>query len=496
MRERTRPFEAVIADMDGVLTRTALLHERAWKQTFDAFLAGRQGQPPFSSADYRAEVDGKPRYDGVSDFLASRDIALPWGTPADPPEALTICGLGNRKNRRFRELLDEQGAHVFEEAVAALDRWRRGGLRLAVVSASRNSEQVLRSADLVRRVDVIVGGEVASELELRGKREIMLEAARQLGVDPSDAVILEDATAGVRAGRQGDFGLVVGVARVNNARDLREAGAHQVVTRVFRARFPRRLPPALERLDELSRWRGDKPLAVFVDYDGTLAPIVEDPADAWMLEGTRTVLTELARRCPVAIISGRDRPDVEARVGIAGLAYAGNHGFDISAGSHSKTLPEAEEALADVRLAEDELRHRVGRLSGVIIERKRFSVAVHTRQVDSACVADEVEKTVEAVRQSTTLRRRTGKKVVELEPAVDWDKGRAVRWLLDALPEVDATSSFVVYLGDDETDEDAFAAIEGGGAGIYVGPGTSASLADYHVAGPEQVRELLGALAR
>ena len=488
---RDRPFDAVIFDMDGVLTRTATLHERAWKEIFDALLRTYPDQRPFSSADYRAHVDGKPRYQGVADFLASRQIVLPHGDPGDGPDQPTICGLGNRKNRRLLELLAREGVEKFDDAVAALARWKRGGLRVAAVSASKNCRSVLEAAQLVRSFDAIVDG----TLELPGKPELMREAARRLAVPPEDAVVLEDATAGVRAARQDGFGHVVGVARTENDRDLREAGADAVTRNVFRVRFPRRLPYLLDRMRELAAWRGDRPLAVFLDYDGTLAPIVGHPRDAWMPEDTRVALAELARHCPVAILSGRDRADIEQRVGIAGLFYAGNHGFDIAGRGQHRVLPEAEAALAEVERVERELSQHLGHLAGVIIERKRYSVAVHYRLVESEAVVAEVARAVETMRATTGLRLRAGKKVFELEPAVDWDKGRALRWLADVLEAEIRARAFVIYIGDDETDEDAFAGLAGDGAGVRVGEPISTTLADYYIEDPAAVRGLLQQLA-
>lgn len=491
---RDRPFEAVIADMDGVITRTARLHERAWARMFDELLRGYPGQRPFSAADYRAYLDGRPRYAGIVAFLSSRQLALPYGDPSDGPDQPTVCGLGNRKNAYYLELLDREGAEVFEDAVAALARWRRAGLKLAIVSASRNCPRVLRSVDLERRVDVIVDGQLAAELGLGGKAEIMLEAARRLGVDPADAVIVEDATAGVRAGRQDGFGLVVGVARDRSAADLREAGADVVVHRVSRARFLRRLPDALTRLDELAALQGERGLAVFLDYDGTLTPIVGHPRDAWMSDATRAAVRALAARCPVAIISGRDRGDVEERVGLDGLVYAGNHGFDIAGRGHHRAFPEAEQARGEVDRAAAELDRHLGRIAGVLVEHKRFSVAVHYRLADTPAVIKQIEQAVDGILATTTLRKRTGKKVFELEPAVDWDKGRALEWLLDVL-QVDPAHHLVVYVGDDETDEDAFATLETTGIGVRVGEEISTSIADYRVADPEEVRALLDWLA-
>lgn len=483
------PFDAVILDMDGVLTRTASLHEQAWKRMFDDFLSRREGQQPFSGSDYRTHVDGKPRYEGVADFLSARSIELPRGKPVDSPERETVCGLGNRKNELFLALLEEQGVEVFEDALAALHRWRRGGLKLAAVSSSRNCRRVLRAVDLDSLFEVIVDGQTAAEQGLVGKPQIMTEAAQRLAVAPSDTVVIEDATAGVRAGRQDGFGMVVGVNRNRHEDGLKEAGAHLVVSDVCRVRFPRRLPNALDRVEEMDALRDGSPLLIFLDFDGTLAPIVDDPSEAHISNACRAALKNL--RCPTAVISGRDREDVESRVALENLCYAGSHGLDIRCQGHQRTLPDAEDALDDVNQAESELRHRIGERKGVIIERKRFSVAVHYRQIDKDSVIEEIRRTVDTICEETSLRKRMGKKVFALEPAVDWDKGRALNWLVDSLPTSAAKEPFIIYIGDDETDEDAFDVLRFNGIGIRVGHEIARSLADYQVDDPSQVIELL-----
>lgn len=490
---RTDPFHAVIFDMDGVLTRTADLHMQAWKQIFDDYLSGQSNQQSFSRTDYLAQVDGKPRYQGVEDFLHSRQLTLPYGKPSDSPDCDTVCGLGNRKNARFLELLENKGVEVFEDAVAALKRWRRGGMKLAIITASRNGQRILEEAGLMDAVDVVIDGAVATEKQLAGKPEIMREAARRLEVAPADAVIVEDATAGIRAGREGEFGLVVGVSRNGNENELREAGADHVTDDVYGVSFLRQLPNALDHMEDLSAWRGSRPLAVFLDFDGTLAEITEEPGKAEISAEARSALQRFS--CPVAVVSGRDREDLQSRVNVEGIYYAGNHGFDIAGNGHQHTLPEADNAVKYVDQAEAMARERVGDLSGVIIERKRYSLAVHYRKVKSEDVVEEIRKAVEDMRRQTGLRKRNGKKVLELEPDVDWHKGRALRWLMDILPVSGEEPPFIVYAGDDVTDEDAFSALREDGPGIYVGDALTCSLADYHVRDPEEVLQLLRSLA-
>lgn len=229
--------EACLFDLDGVLTETARVHAAAWKRMFDAFLRERaedSGEPfrPFDvHGDYAAHVDGKLRQDGVRSFLASRGIDLPEGGPDDPPAAETVHGLGNRKNELVLELIRRDGVDVYEGSVRFAEAVRDAGLRLAVVSASRNTPEVLAVTGLEALFEVRVDGVVAAERGLRGKPapDTFLAAAAELGVEPAHAAVFEDALAGVEAGRAGGFGWVVGVDRTGHPEELRARGADVVV---------------------------------------------------------------------------------------------------------------------------------------------------------------------------------------------------------------------------------------------------------------------------
>jgi HAD superfamily hydrolase (TIGR01509 family) len=204
---------------------------------FDEYLSKRAeqaGEPlqPFEIAtDYKRYVDGKLRYDGVQSFLESRGIDLPLGDPDDPPDRETVCGLGNRKNELIGELLDTEGVDVYEQSITWVRQLRREGFALAVVSASKNCERVLRAAAIDDLFDFRVDGVVAAELGLAGKPapDTFLEGARRLDVDPERAVVVEDAVSGVQAGRAGGFGLVIGVDRTGDPEALRAVGADFVV---------------------------------------------------------------------------------------------------------------------------------------------------------------------------------------------------------------------------------------------------------------------------
>jgi beta-phosphoglucomutase family hydrolase len=225
-------YAAVLFDLDGVITPTALVHMRAWADTFNEFLTEHEpGQAPYTDADYFAYVDGEPRYDGVRDFLASRGITLPEGNPDDPPTALTVCGLGNRKNDAFNEVLARDGVQPYPGSVALLDHLRDLGTPLAIVSSSANATSVLDSAGVRDRFATVVDGTVAHEHNLKGKPapDTFLYAAQALGAPADRAVVLEDAVSGVRAGAAGGFGLVVGVDRGAGHDALSSHGADVVV---------------------------------------------------------------------------------------------------------------------------------------------------------------------------------------------------------------------------------------------------------------------------
>ncbi|MET8438126.1 beta-phosphoglucomutase family hydrolase [Streptomyces sp900116325] len=225
---------ACLFDLDGVLTKTAVVHAAAWKEAFDDFLRQRQGLAfrPFDTlADYEQYVDGRPRTDGVRVFLASRGIVLPEGKGDDPPELETVHGLGNRKNAFLLEKIRTQGVEPYSGSVRYVDAVRAAGLATAVVSSSANCREILTSAGIADRFDVRIDGVVATERGLPGKPhpDTFLEAAHDLGCTPHAAAVFEDALAGMDAGRAGDFGAVVGVDRVGQADALREHGADIVV---------------------------------------------------------------------------------------------------------------------------------------------------------------------------------------------------------------------------------------------------------------------------
>jgi len=247
-----RDYDAVLFDLDGVLTRTAKVHASAWKKLFDGFLerrAARTGEPyvPFDiAADYPRYVDGKPRYDGVASFLTSRGIELPLGEPEDGPDVQSVRALGNLKDDYFLEHLEKDGVDPYESAIALVRKLREQEVRTAVVSSSNNCAAVLEAAGIAQLFDARVDGRDVTRLELKGKPapDAFVEAARRVGAEPSRAVVVEDAIAGVEAGHAGRFGCVIGVDRRGQACALRDAGADVVVIDLSQVRVAVEPPSA------------------------------------------------------------------------------------------------------------------------------------------------------------------------------------------------------------------------------------------------------------
>ncbi len=501
-------FDAAIFDLDGVITRTARVHAAAWKVMFDAFLqqyavkTGTQFSPFNLEYDYRRYVDGKPRYDGVVSFLASRGITLPYGSPEDAPGSASICALGNRKNEFFLNLIEQEGVEVYESTIRLIRHLRLRGIKTAVVSSSRNCAEILDAASIEGLFDVRIDGNDIGPNALKGKpdADIFVEAARRLDVPPARAVVIEDALSGVEAGRRGNFGYVIGVDRNGQSEALLAAGADMVVADMGEldcgddeAQAQAMPPSALQHLDSIVPPKG-KQLAVFLDYDGTLTPIVSRPDLARLSEAMQATLNRLSRVCHIAVISGRDLADVQQRVGIETIFYAGSHGFDIAGpGREHVQFEQGTEYLSLLERTAEELREKLAPVEGCLVERKRFSIAVHYRQVEPSSVQQVKEAVADILHEHMQLRLSKGKKVYELQPNIDWDKGKALRWLLKAL-NLNRSEFIPLYIGDDVTDEDAFAAIRDEGIGILVAETAKPTEARYRLKNPDEVQRFLDAL--
>ncbi len=226
-------FEAVLFDLDGVITPTADVHQRAWREVFEEVLPilAEGDDQTYRDDDYYLHIDGRSRFEGVEALLAAHGVTLPFGSPSDPPGLDTVCAIGNRKNAVFTSILEREHIDPYPGSLAVMGRLRSSGVAMGLVSSSANARAVLTAAGMSDSFDVVVDGHVIADRRLEGKPhpDPFLEAARQLGTEPRRCVVVEDAIAGVEAGRAGGFGLVVGIARDVDPDRLREAGADVVV---------------------------------------------------------------------------------------------------------------------------------------------------------------------------------------------------------------------------------------------------------------------------
>jgi trehalose 6-phosphate phosphatase len=326
----------------------------------------------------------------------------------------------------------------------------------------------------------------------------LLESANRLAVRPGRCAVVASTEAGVTAARAGGFALVVAIDSTGTldsrdadtvVSDVREVGVRTGYRRMSE------LPDGLQALELTT---GRQP-AVFYDFDGTLSEIVEDPDSARLVDGAADALTSLSAACPVAILSGRDLADVRERIGLPGLWYAGSHGFELTGpdGTHHQN-PEAAASIPVLTEAAADLADQLGHIPGVVVEHKRFGVAVHYRNAARDRVG-EVAAAVRTAGQRTALRVTTGREVIELRPNIDWDKGKTLHWVLDYIRDNEGAGPLLpIYLGDDITDEDAFDAVDDDGIAILVrhsDDGDRATAARYALDDPGRVREFTEQLA-
>lgn len=499
-------LDALLLDLDGVLTRAHELHAAAFRSVVEDYLHAveqrtGQGVRAFDiERDSVEHLEGKPCLEGLASLLRSRGIDLATGAPEDEPGTETLWGLGNRKNDRWLELIGDRGAGVYADAPGFLQRARNAGLAVAVVSSSAHGDRVLRAAGLDALVDLCLDSQDLAERNLPGRPDpaVLRAAAQRLGVAQARCAVLEEVPAGIRASRAAGFGCTIGIDRRDRGSALREAGAGAVLAdldslEIMPDEVPATAKAVAARVDHAL---GAREAALLLDYDGTLTPIVDHPGQALLDDTVRECLRRLARKWTVAVISGRERAELADLVGLQGLYYAGSHGFEISGpGGLLMAHPDGRRAEPELRAAAAELERELAGIEGSLVEDKRYAVAVHYRLVADAEVPAVEAAVDEALNNHPGLLRTGGKKVFELRPAQDWHKGRAVLWLLQALG-LEISRAMPIYIGDDETDEDAFAALADRGVGIRVSGQPCETRALLRLASPSAVAELLELLGK
>lgn len=494
---------AVIFDLDGVITQTRKIHYKAWKLLFNWFFkqTNRVDEPELSDHDYEEYVDGKPRYEGVKSFLESREISLPMGQPIDDPGYETICSVGNKKNIIFNDIIDQDGVEVYQDAVKKLKKWKQEGKKTAIVSSSKNCQHIIENVGIENLFDVRVDGNVASELNLKGKPypDIFSKTMEFLGIQPHEAVVFEDANSGVKSAQRSFAGLVVGINRKNQKEDLLKNGADLVFDsfdqidindpaikeEYFSVQGEPILPYNKEFFEKIQT---HKP-AIFLDYDGTLTPIVAKPDQAILSPEMKKTLQQLADVFTVAIVTGRDKDNVEELVGLEQLIYAGSHGYIITGpnGLHMEH-PESDTIIPELDKIEQDARKLLqDRTQGTQIDRKKYAIGLHFRNARPED-EDQVQKIASHLLEKYPGHKTgTGKKIIEIKPDLDWHKGKAINYIMDALGLSDE-GIIPLFIGDDITDEDGFKEIKDNGIGILVGGHGEKTYAPWSLKNVYQVR--------
>jgi len=501
---KDNPIEALIFDLDGVITQTRKTHKKAWKEMFGSFFERHHPeQPSMTESDYQEFIDGKPRYQGVESFLTSRGIELPFGSITDEPGYDTVCALGNSKNFLFNSVLEKEGVEIYDDALEKLKQWRSQGLKTAIVSSSKNCKKIIEVAGISHLFDTRVDGVVSEELGLKGKPDpdIFTEAARRLDVAVGNAVVFEDASSGVNAGQRGYFGLVVGISRFGNAQALKDNGADITIDDFTRFDlnddalqeefFTQHGIPIFPDNDEIFRTLSQKKPVIFLDYDGTLSPIVPRPEDAIISPKMKETLKKLAEIYTVAIVTGRDKDDVENLVGLNELIYAGSHGYIITGpGGLFMEHPDSEKIIPKLDDIEKEVSSYLeDKTEGTQVDRKRYAIGIHYRNARPEDEKVVLELVNEILKKHPGHKKGEGKKIIEIKPDLDWHKGKAVLWILDELNLSEKENVMPVFIGDDITDEDGFEALKDIGLGILVGGHGQPTAAKYALKNVFQVRE-------
>ncbi|STY29637.1 beta-phosphoglucomutase [Legionella wadsworthii] len=502
-------IKGIIFDMDGVVTQTAVTHYNAWKVILDQLLFQIDSSYlPFTEEEYFNYLDGMPRIDGISNFINSRQITFKDIQNLYSSMDECIEDICHKKNLCLLSNLASQKVKCFPDTLEFIEYLLINNYAIAIISSSKNCFEVLKSATIENLFPVRVDGKIAQELGIPGKPNpaIFLEAANRLNLLPEECMVIEDALAGVKAAKEGKFGLVIALDRQNKLRSkFNELGADYILPDLSKKQilFYQKilnnkiniLESAFNALPLISNLiKNDNELIIFLDYDGTLTPIVDHPEYALLPPLMFQCLSELSRKYRTVIISGRKLDNLKRLINVPNIFYSGNHGLEFEGPEHSKMFYQmGHEFVDDLQSIFTILSQELASIEGCVIENKKFSLSIHYRMVEEASHEFISNKIDEYLTNFPNLSRHYGKKVFEIRPNIQWNKGIAAENILNQLKTM-KNNLIPIYIGDDVTDEDAFKQLSFKGINIKVTSEFHKTHASYFLKSPKKVLQFLNYL--
>ena len=499
-------IKGIIFDMDGVVTKTASIHFRAWKMVIDELLVRINPEKnfPFTEKEYFYYLDGIPRIDGLRNFLISREISfedIPGSYPTMDEYIKAIC---NIKNDVFLEILTKEPVECYQDTLEFINLLLENNYAIAIISSSKNCAHVLKSAQVEHLFPVCIDGVISEEFNLPGKPHpaIFIEAAKRLNLLPHECIVVEDALSGVKAAKDGGFHVIALDRRNKLYSEFLSLEADYIIPNLSSSQkllhhylfhAPKHAPEsafnAFPIILDLIHEGYD--FAIFLDYDGTLTPIAARPEQAVLSQEMQDCLTYCSQKYPTVIISGRELGNLKKHITIPTLFYSGNHGLQLEGPKNSEIFYQiGDEFKEDVQVVYEKLSLILEPIDGCLIENKIFSLSVHYRLVDEGLHDFISYKIDNIIKNHPKLARFSGKKVFEIRPNIPWNKGTASANILNQFKSKN-TKLIPIYIGDDVTDEDAFKKFITNGITIKVTNEFQKTHAHYFLNSPLEVQNFL-----
>lgn len=487
-------FKGAIFDVDGVITDTAKLHFECWKKIFDDYLLAlskdnKSSFMPFTYNDYLKHVDGISRTLGIKNFLKSRKIKA---------SSKLVSILADKKTKFFLHKIKCQGVNTFDDTIQLIKNLKNNNIKIAAVSASRNCQLVLKTTQIKNLFDIVIDGCRAARLNLKSKPspDVFLFAAKKLKLKPQESLVIEDALQGVEAAKKAGFSLVIALDRLKNRTGRFNSLSSDFVVKdlycfnyiKLKKIFSSVLPSALNNFPDIKTKLINKKILLGLDFDGTITPIVKLPNLARLDSKMFALLQNIKNFIPLAIISGRQINDLMNRVKLNDIFYAGNHGFEMQLpGFFPEQFIINSSYKDELSKLYQELKAALENIKGCFLENKIFSISVHYRlvKIEQRSIVKKIVNKV--LGKYFLLKRSLGKKVLEIKPDIKWNKGKALKYIVDLLEPGFEKDIFPIYIGDDKTDEDVFKQINSRGVTIFVGKKTSKTKANYNLSNTKEV---------